>query len=223
MRWLMGLLIVLSGVVPAAGDTILIVNKHGAWSIDTATDPPRLTRLTFDRILIDGQSDDGDDNDTGDVDADLVSELAELSRDTLKSDSEAHALLALLGTLIDLVDEGELKPADLKRAIDASLPVLAIELKSGNRLTQWFQQVSRLVEFDVEGVNTLRHGVAAAFDLDLSAFGKTVDMATWLVSQGRSREAAAAVTGESAIDLVMILKLIQAILELLTQLGIIGG
>ncbi len=218
-----------------SADVMLVINTSGAFRVDTSANPPTVTPIPADRIVIDSSvgvpgpppKDPDDPNPQPPSDA-LTQKIVDASKLHLKSEKEARSLIATLKLLDDLAEKGRLKDEQINSAISASLPVIAAQLGSGSRLKDWYAAVKdaaggtvsrELLTKSIAGLSFAWKVDAARMELQMKAAGeKVADGAT----VSNAAEAVTENTAE-ALDLATILMIIQAIIELLTQIGIIGG
>jgi hypothetical protein len=214
-------------------DVELVINKHGAFKIDTSSNPPTVTPIPIDRIVIDTNAKDpGSPNPPDDPNPQpptdtLTQKIADLSKIHLKSEKEAKAVMATLGTLRDLVDKGAVTEAQLDAAIQASIPVVATQLNAGTRLTEFYKAVKSAAGIvNKDTISKTISAIAFSWKIDSSTLTLKLRAAGERLDEGGTVGAAAeAVTGTQAeaLDIATILVIIQAIIELLKTLGIIGG
>jgi hypothetical protein len=131
-----------------------------------------------------------------------VLDVAKISKATLKDKSEAMAVAALVDALYK-ANVGD----TFKEALEMALPIADSSLKSEGRLVKWGESVMKITSNPL----VLKAGLQQGFDIDTAtletiaaaAFAKDVDIPA------------------EAKDLTEIIKLIQLILDLLRNLGII--
>jgi hypothetical protein len=229
------MLLALTMVLPAhlMADLILIVNPHGAWILDQGANPPTFTQVVVDRISIDSSV--GSPNPTPNprpnpgptppLDA-VTQQIAAASKTHLKTAQEARALIASIDMMRGLVTKGALKDEQLDPAISASLPVIAAQFNAGNRLRDWYAAVKAALGGTITSAGLIKAsaGLASAWSIDAAKLNQQLGAAQAAVAGGAPvAQAAAAASDEQAevFDIGMIMIILQAIMTLLTTLGII--
>lgn len=218
---------------PVSADLILIVNPHGAWILDQGSNPPTFIQVVVDRISIDSSVGSPNPNPgptpgpTPVPPADAVTQqIAVASKAHLKSAQEARALIASIDMLRGLVTKGALKEAQLDAAIAASLPVIAAQMNAGNRLKDWYGAVKAALGGTITSAGMVKAsaGLAAAWGIDAAKLSQQIGTAQAVAAAGNPIAAAAAAASDEpaeVFDIGMIMIILQAIITLLTTLGII--
>lgn len=235
-HWLCWPLAIVLLIAPAlAADVTLVINKHGGFLVDTATNPPTVTPVPADRLVIDSEvgvpnppPKDPDDPNPKPPTDELTQKLVDASKLHLKSEKEARSLMATIDLLRDLVEKGSLKAEQIDAALKVSLPVIAAQLNSGSRINDWYAAVKEATggTLNADVMKKATTALAFAWKIDAARAQLQIKAAASKIASGETvGDAAEAVTGtaEEAFDIGMILMIIQAILELLKSIGIIGG
>lgn len=234
---LCGILCALMAFTPVSGmaDVMLVINTSGAFRVDTSANPPTVTPIPADRIVIDSAvgvpgptPKDPDDPNPQPPTDDLTQKIVDASKLHLKSEKEARALIATFKLLSDLAKKGSLKQEQINAAVTASLPVISSQLSSGTRLKDWYAAVTAAAGGMVTGevLDKSVNALAFAWKVDAARMALQLKSAGDRIADGASiGSAAESVTGDTAeaLDIGTILMIIQAIMELLKAIGIIGG
>jgi len=233
--WAAVLGILLNAPMHAAGDVTLVINRHGGFLVDTATNPPTVTPVPADRLVIDSEvgvpnpppKDPDDPNPKPPTDA-VTQKIVDASKLHLKSEKEARSLMATIDLLRDLMEKGSLKAEQVDAALKVSLPVIAAQLNAGSRINDWYAAVKEAVggALNTAAMKKVTSALAFAWKIDAARAQLQIKAAISKIAGGETvGDAAEAVTGtaEEAFDIGTILMIIQAILELLKSIGIIGG
>lgn len=207
------LLVLLMAIVPAvavAARPIIIITPKGAYQIDVVDgvpSAPHAVTLEVD-IIVHGFGDgtvpvppvvDPPATDP------IVQQIATISKATLRDKDEATAVAALINTLAKF----NLSGTGLKNALDLSAGVLDSTLDGGGRVISWVSKVTAVTLDPAK----LRAGLVSAFGLDPSTLET--------IHQASIGEAGAALTGE-AVNWEKVIKVIQAVITLLRQFGLIA-
>ena len=139
------------------------------------------------------------------VDDPIVKQVTEITKATLSSKEEATAAAAI----VDSLSKMGLTGADFKRALEMSIPIADSSLKSDGRLVSWSKQVL-LVTTDAAKIQA---GTKAAFGISAA----TIEA----ISAAAANPEQPIAETSPAFDFAMIIAIIQAIMALLKQLGII--
>lgn len=235
-RFLCWPLAIVLAIAPAlAADVTLVINRHGGFLVDTATNPPTVTPIPADRLVIDSEvgvpnpppKDPDDPNPQPPTDQ-ITQKIVDASKLHLKSEKEARSLMATIDLLRDLVEKGSLKAEQVDAALKVSLPVIAAQLNAGTRINDWYVAVKDATgdKLNADTMKKVTSALAFAWKIDAARAQLQMKAAAAKLASGQTvGDAAEAVTGtaEEAFDIGTILMIIQAILELLKSIGIIGG
>lgn len=134
----------------------------------------------------------------------VVSKVATLSKDILKTEENGQAAAALVDTL----GQQGLSGTKFTEALHLTAPIMDSQMGAKGKISAWSKQVTNISE----DPGKISSGVRQAFNLskaDLDAIAAAVK------SPGEP-------VAEEALDFVSIIKIIQMILELLKNLGVIG-
>ena len=226
-------IVLLLHCLPADADILVIVNRHGVFRVDTETNPPTVTPIPADRLVIDsaigipnGDGGGGDMPPNPPAD-ELTKKIVELSKRHLKSAQEARALIAMIDTIDDLVEKGAMSESDMGKAIAASLPVVSSRLGANGRLDKWLDAVKdengRKIDRDL--ADKAITGLAVAWKISVDGLLRMLADGQAAQEDGSDATMAAEMVAGSeqeALDIATILMLIKAIIELLKTIGIIG-
>lgn len=200
--------------VAVAGRPILLVTPSGVYKAEVVNGVPGpWVAQEIDVIIQDlkpgGPLPPGDDPIPPDVPptADpVVAKIHAISKATLKDVKEATAVASIIETLTKFGLTG----AKFKEALELAGPIADTSIKAEGRINSWVKQ-SLLVTTDAA---KLKAGVS-------SAFGVTAESLT-MIQDAASAGPAVAVP-DAALDWLQIIEIIRMIIELLRNLGIIGG
>lgn len=134
----------------------------------------------------------------------VVSKVATLSKDVLKTEENGQAAAALVDTL----GKQGLSGTKFTEALHLTAPIMDSQMGAKGKISAWSKQVTDITEDPAK----ISSGLQQAFSLstaELDAIGRAV------------RNPDEPVT-EEALDFASIIKIIQMILELLKNLGVIG-
>lgn len=134
----------------------------------------------------------------------VVSKVATLSKDVLKTEENGQAAAALVDTL----GKQGLSGVKFTEALHLTAPIMDSQMGAKGKISAWSKQVTDISDDPVK----ISSGVRQAFSLstaELDAIARAV----------RNPDEPVA---EEALDFASIIKIIQMILELLKNLGVIG-
>lgn len=211
LRKLLVLCVVLCLAIPAqAGRDILIVTPQGVFlvkMVDGVPHPPVVQEL--DVIVQDLVPGGGpvppvipDPPATDPV----VIQIAAISKATLKDAAEGTAAAAIVSSLSKLGLTGD----NFKEALLLAAPIADTSLQAEGRINKWVKDATAVSSDPAK----LRAGLMSAFGITAATL-ETIHSAA-------VAPAGAAVTGE-ALNWTQIIEIIQLIIQLLKNLGILGG
>lgn len=215
MRRAMLFLIAFCVAVPAFADRpILLVTPDGVWKADVVNGVPgEWKSIEIDVIVrgfTPGQPTPPDKPDVPDVPVPsdpIVTKISELAKSTLKDQAEATAVSALIDALSKMGLSGE----KLKQAIETAAPIADVSMQSKGRITKFF---TAAIAVTVDA-SKLKSGITAAWDVSQASLDTIRESA-----EQQMNDPDAPLTAE-ALDFLVIIKLIQDIVQLLINLGII--
>jgi hypothetical protein len=133
----------------------------------------------------------------------VVSEVASISKSSLKDKTDAIAL----ASLIDALQKSNLSQKDFNEAFEMSIPIVDSSLNAGGRLVLWRAKVAKVTTDPAK----LKAGLQSAFNISAATLGQVSEYAF-----DKNAE-----IPESAIELSKIIQIIQMIMDLLKTLGLI--
>ena len=134
----------------------------------------------------------------------VVQQIAAISKAELKDKAEATAVAAIVNSLSKMGLTG----ANFRQALEMSIPIADTSLQSGGRLNKW---VKAAVVVTADPAKLIA-GLTAAFGVETSALAAI---------HGASIADPGAAVSDEALDWQQIIMIIQMIIELLKNLGIL--
>lgn len=135
----------------------------------------------------------------------VVAQIVTISKATLKDKKEAVAVASIIDTLSKFGLTGQ----KFKEALQLATPIADTSMKAGGRINRWVEE-SLAVTTDPA---KLKAGVKAAWD---------IETATLEAIHAAALEDPSAALPDAALDWAQIIQIIQMIIELLKNLGIIS-
>lgn len=214
MKTILRLMVFLSLVSSAFAGTrpILLVTPKGVYQAEVVDGVPGPWRATDLDVIVQGFSVGGPPSGdpippSGDppVNPDpVVAQIAAFSKATLKDKSEGIAIAAL----IEALQKANVAPANFKESFDMAITIADASMKSEGRLIAWKTGALKISEDPTK----LKTGLQAAFGVSSVSLNQVADAA--FLTEG-------AALPEEAKDFTQIIQMIQMILDLLRNLGII--
>lgn len=202
------LAVLLSASVAFAGRPILLVTPGGVWKAEVVNGVPGPWEAMPYDVIVQDLSPGGPVPPVVDppVTDPVVVQIAALSKTTLKDAAEGTAVAAIVSSLSKLGLTG----GDFAEALTMAAPIADRSLQAEGRITKWVKDATAITSDAAK----LRAGLMSAFGIT----GATLDTIHAAALAGPD----AAITAE-ALDWKQIIEIIQMIIQLLRNLGIIGG
>lgn len=202
----------------AVADTrpILLVTPKGVYQAEVVDGVPGPWKSTDLDVIIQGFTVGGGPNTTppdngppvvtppNPVDP-TVTEVARLSKSILKDTMEATAVAAL----IDALQKTNVEDGTFTEALEMAMPIADASLKSEGRLVKWREAVIKVTS----SAAVMKAGLQQSFGIGSN---QLTEISNAAFAEGTP-------VPEQAMDMIEIIKLIQLILDLLRNLGILKG
>jgi hypothetical protein len=208
IRFTSALLICLMCCTAVADRPILLVTPQGVYQAEVVNGVPGQWKPMAIDVIVQGfinTPSPPDTPNTPPTDPQIL-KIAELAKTGLKDKAEATAVAAL----VDSLDKLGLSDTKLKEALEMAAPIADSSMQSAGRITK-FVKSAVVVTTDA---SKLKAGIVSAWGVEQS----TLDA----VHSAAQRPTGEALPAEAeALDIVAIIALIQMIIQLLQNLGII--
>lgn len=194
---------------PALADRpILLVTPQGVYQAEVTNGVPGAWKPMAIDVIVQGfgNSPAPPDVPVPDPNDSVTTQIAALAKTTLKDKSEATAVAALVDSLSKLGLSG----TKLKEALEMAAPIADSSMQSDGRITK-FVKAAVLISLDPV---RLKSGISSAWDIAQS----TLDV---VHAAAQRPEGEALPAAAEALDIAAIIALIQMIIQLLQNLGII--
>jgi hypothetical protein len=194
----------------AADRTVFLITPSGVYQSTVSNGVPGSWTSIDADVIVQGFTPGGNNNPSPPTppvppaeDA-TVLQVHAISAATLKDKSEATAVAAIIDSLVGMGLKGD----QFVQAFDMSIPIADSSLNASGRLNTWLKQAFAVTK----DPDKLKAGLLSAFKVSQSTI-TAIKNAAVDPSQPATEE---------ALDFAMIITIIQAILTLLRQIGVIS-